>query len=249
MYYYFAAHAWLNGMFSVLCSQRQSICVNDLDGAVDEMIDMMEAVEPFGSTQVTDGGSGSPDSDSETSNPLSTTGVDEENERISKQLRRQSSELRADSITSLTDFSGMSTRERIKNQLLNAAEKTKSAIKDASGGRRIPEDLTFQDYMPELFQQVRDICKIVPEEYVESFQRTTKESFSEGASGAFLYFSGDMKYLVKTTSKGENQALLNIMEDYLGYMVANPDSLFVKFLGAHSLTIYEAIIVAIKQFL
>jgi 1-phosphatidylinositol-4-phosphate 5-kinase len=51
-----------------------------------------------------------------------------------------------------------------------------------------------------LCRQIRSLLGIGAEEYIESFRGTTKERFSEGRSGAFLYFSQDERYIVKTTT-------------------------------------------------
>jgi hypothetical protein len=127
-------------------------------------------------------------------------------------------------------------RERVKQNLLNAAMQAKSVLKTTPN---VPNDFIFKDYLPHLFLQIRQICKINPTEYAESFKNVTKEKFSEGRSGAFLYFSADQKYIVKTTTQSENEVLLTILQDYVDYLQTNPRSLLVKFLGAHSLTMYN----------
>lgn len=100
------------------------------------------------------------------------------------------------------------------------------------------DNFVFKDFLPNLFADVRTLCKINPTEYADSFLQTTKEKFSEGRSGAFLYFSSDMKYIVKTTTEDESLALRNIMGQYVRYIRSNPNSLIVRFLGCHSLTLY-----------
>lgn len=107
-----------------------------------------------------------------------------------------------------------------------------------SAVRTVPKDFTFKDYLPNLFAEVRSICNIDPEEYADSFLHTTKEKFSEGRSGAFLYFSSNLKYIVKTTTEDESEALRNIMEQYVDHIKKYPNSLICRFLGAHSLTLY-----------
>lgn len=130
-------------------------------------------------------------------------------------------------------------RDRLKKNLLSRAFGAKGRFKPVT---TVPNDFIFKDYLPQLFAEVRETCGIDPQEYADSFQKTTKEKFSEGRSGAFLYFSSDQKYIVKTTTKSENQALLDIMQDYLSYLIANPNSLIVRFLGAHSLTLYGRVL-------
>lgn len=129
------------------------------------------------------------------------------------------------------------TRDRIKRNLSMAfSSKERFRLKS------VPNDFIFKDYLPQLFAEVRETCGIDPQEYADAFQKTTKEKFSEGRSGAFLYFSADQKYIVKTTTKSENQALLDVMKEYLSYLIANPNSLIVRFLGAHSLTMYGRVL-------
>ena len=138
----------------------------------------------------------------------------------------------------VTQGDSMTPRERIKSNLLHAASQAKAL----AVSRNVPNNFTFKDYLPHLFAEVRQSCHITAEEYAASFQNTTKEKFSEGRSGAFLYFSSDQKYIVKTTSKAENQVLLDMMKDYVSYLIANPNSLIVRFLGAHSLTMYNRVL-------
>ena len=46
------------------------------------------------------------------------------------------------------------------------------------------------------------------ESLIASLSETAKERLSEGASGAFFFFSKDGKYIVKTTSRQEYEALV-----------------------------------------
>lgn len=67
---------------------------------------------------------------------------------------------------------------------------------------------------------------------------TTKESFSEGASGAFLFFSKDGEYIVKTTNREEMHVLDSIAADYEEHLNKYPKSRLMRILGAHSMEIY-----------
>lgn len=130
-----------------------------------------------------------------------------------------------------------SLRDRVKHNLMTAALHAKAVLRSANNN--VPNDFIFKDYMPQLFLQVRNICNINTAQYIKSFESVVKEKFSEGRSGAFLYFSADQEYIVKTTTASENECLLSILSDYVDYLQANPHSLLVKFLGAHSLTMYN----------
>jgi len=61
----------------------------------------------------------------------------------------------------------------------------------------------FKDYLPYEFAQLRELSAIDHGDYATAFKSTTNEKFSEGRSGAFMYFSSDGKYIVKTMSSAE----------------------------------------------
>ena len=128
------------------------------------------------------------------------------------------------------------TRNRIKEQILKAANSRHRTLllQDT-----VPVSFAFEEYNSDLFADVKRYSGIDPVEYANSFRNVTKEKFSEGASGAFLYFSSDEKYIVKTTSLADMESLLDVMPDYVKHLYANPDSLIVRYLGAHCVTLYE----------
>lgn len=101
----------------------------------------------------------------------------------------------------------------------------------------------FTDYSPKQFAKMREISGITNEDYLRSFKSTTMPSFSEGRSGAFLYFSSDRKYIVKTTTKPEFEKLMQILPDYVNYFVQEiaqgHQPLVTRFLGAHKIIMYD----------
>jgi 1-phosphatidylinositol-4-phosphate 5-kinase len=101
----------------------------------------------------------------------------------------------------------------------------------------------FTDYSPKHFAKMREVSGIANEDYLESFKSTTMPSFSEGRSGAFLYFSSDRKYIVKTTTKTEFDKLLQILPQYVEYFVDQISQghkpLITRFLGAHKIIMYD----------
>ncbi|KAJ1432976.1 hypothetical protein B484DRAFT_429674 [Ochromonadaceae sp. CCMP2298] len=101
------------------------------------------------------------------------------------------------------------------------------------------KDFRFKDFRPKYFGKIRELCGIDDEEYAMSFQSTCKEKFSEGRSGAFMFFSSNEKCIVKTTTKSESLALRNIMPQYVDFITENPDSLVCRFLGSHCITMYD----------
>ena len=101
----------------------------------------------------------------------------------------------------------------------------------------------FTDYSPKQFAKMREVTGIQNEDYLDSFKSTTMPSFSEGRSGAFLYFSSDRKYIVKTTTQTEFTKLLNILPEYVQYFVDQQaqghQPLVTRFLGAHKIVMYD----------
>ena len=89
-----------------------------------------------------------------------------------------------------------------------------------------------------LFAKVRDMCNITPDEYARSFEATCKETFSEGRSGAFMFFSADQRCIAKSTPKNELLSLVKLMPAYVAYLLNNPNSLITRFVGAHCITMY-----------
>jgi len=103
--------------------------------------------------------------------------------------------------------------------------------------RRPP--LHLQDLAPDVFARIRDLFGISPAQFFFSLSRTTKERFSEGASGAFMCFSHDMKFVIKTMEKDEADVLQRILPFYLQHLRDNPESLIIKFLACMSLRLYS----------
>ena len=64
---------------------------------------------------------------------------------------------------------------------------------------------------------------------------TLSELCSEGKSGSFLYYSADGKYMVKTISHTEHRFFRKILAGYYSHIVTNPDTMLVRFLGAHQI--------------
>lgn len=109
---------------------------------------------------------------------------------------------------------------------------------DSSGVIKRPP-LELRDLAPEVFARIRDLYHITPAQYLYSLSRTTKERFSEGASGAFMCFSHDMRFVIKTMEKDEADVLQRILRPYLSYVRAHRDTLIIKFFGCMSLRLYR----------
>jgi len=100
------------------------------------------------------------------------------------------------------------------------------------------DSFTLIDFEPQLFARMRSLNGISSDDYINSLKRTRKERFSEGSSGAFLYFSGCDRFVVKTMTYVEYELLMKILRDYVRYMEQHPHSLIVRFFGCHALTMY-----------
>jgi len=98
----------------------------------------------------------------------------------------------------------------------------------------------FKDYCPHVFARIRAAFNVTPASYVKSLKSTAKEKLSEGASGAFMFFTKDGKYIVKSTSTEELECLLRILVPYAEYLVNNKNkgSFLTRFYGCHSIRMY-----------
>jgi hypothetical protein len=101
----------------------------------------------------------------------------------------------------------------------------------------------FTDYSPLRFARIRRLSGVTPEDYIASFNSTTMPVFSEGRSGAFMYFSSDEQFIVKTTSPKEFERLLTMLPTYESYLASEKemgrDSLLTRYLGAHRIVMYD----------
>lgn len=58
-----------------------------------------------------------------------------------------------------------------------------------------------QDLCPAAFGRIRAMFGVRNEDYRRSLQRIVKQRFSEGASGAFMCYSEDNRFVIKTMSR------------------------------------------------
>ena len=110
-------------------------------------------------------------------------------------------------------------------------------------------EVIFTDYAPIVFSYLRkNVYGITDREYYESILPGGGDpskisldlcaKFSEGRSGAFFFFTKDMKYLIKTLTKSEAQLLLDTLQRYVMYMKDNPKTYLSKYFGLHSIKLY-----------
>lgn len=96
----------------------------------------------------------------------------------------------------------------------------------------------FRDFRPATFRQLRAIAGISEEDYRRFIRQPTQERLSEGRSGAFFFICGAGELVVKTVDRTEAVTLLKILDQYRSHFLKYPDSLIVRFLGLHSITLY-----------
>jgi len=107
----------------------------------------------------------------------------------------------------------------------------------------------FVDYAPMVFQRIRSSFGIQSEDYLRSVGpeqllgnmvlgnlSSLSELSSEGKSGAFFYYTSDGKYMMKTVTHKEQQLLKKMLKRYFDYIMQNPSTLLVRFLGLHCLS-------------
>lgn len=119
------------------------------------------------------------------------------------------------------------------------ASTVSSTGSDAGATTSSTNHIRFTPYRPLYFAELRQAYGIKATDFLQSFQTSTKPSISEGASGAFIFFSGDKKYIVKSMAEEEARFLCEIAEDYVEYLITNPSSFITKFYGCFKITLYD----------
>jgi hypothetical protein len=139
-------------------------------------------------------------------------------------------------VRSVSSNTSTSTRDLIirvmQSMIYSASQAAQSVLSPAY------REFRFKDFMPRLFARIRKIHNINVDEYARAFEATCREKFSEGRSGAFMFYSSNQRYIVKSTTKEDLSALRDIMPSYTSYLADQPNSLLVRFLGAHCMTMY-----------
>jgi 1-phosphatidylinositol-4-phosphate 5-kinase len=104
-------------------------------------------------------------------------------------------------------------------------------------GRSPDSKAIFRDFHPNSFQEIRRLSGITGESYIKSFAGRTKERFSEGKSGSFLYYTGDQLFILKTCTPSEQRYLLQILPQYTTHIRDNPNSYLCRYVGCHELVV------------
>ena len=116
--------------------------------------------------------------------------------------------------------------------------------------------VSFTDYAPHVFRYLRTkIYKVSDKSYLQSIlppkvggeitrvSEEIKQTFSEGRSGAFFFFTPDNRYIIKTLTKEEAQLLIDTLGHYVEYMKKHGEHTFLtKYFGLHSVKLYSKVI-------
>eukprot|EP01051_Picozoa_sp_SAG22_P003628 SAG22_NODE_179_length_16124_cov_7.355445_9_plen_1322_part_00 len=119
------------------------------------------------------------------------------------------------------------------------------------------QQFRFKTYCPEKFQYLRDLFKIdyEPEGRGQGTVSLLHQAmlshevtnFTGGESGAFMYFSGDRRFIVKQITEAEHKVLLGFLDDYVNHMKSCRDertgeveSLLLRIVQCNRLQMYQA---------
>ncbi|EQC30308.1 hypothetical protein SDRG_11885 [Saprolegnia diclina VS20] len=111
-------------------------------------------------------------------------------------------------------------------------------LNDGSSDDKHNRAIKFWSYAPTTFRAIRETFGIGDHEYTSLFSATTKERFSEGRSGAFMFYTSDESFIVKTMSREECDLLRRMAPKYATYLMSHPHSLLTKFYGCHAVLLY-----------
>ncbi|KAI9997167.1 hypothetical protein PInf_000603 [Phytophthora infestans] len=118
---------------------------------------------------------------------------------------------------------------------LGAVSQTPSVLSFELDGATSGQKAIFRDFEPEVFHEIRRMSGITRESYIQSFKGSTRERFSEGKSGSFLYYTGDQTFILKTCTPAEQKYLLYILPQYMAHLRRNPNSYLCRYVGCHEL--------------
>lgn len=96
----------------------------------------------------------------------------------------------------------------------------------------------FTDYRPKQFRQIRQFFRIDDDAFLASLATCTTPKVSEGASGAFMFYSTDRAFIVKSLSAHEASFLHSFLDKYAAHLRAQQDSLLPRFLGSYCVGLY-----------
>eukprot|EP01119_Soliformovum_irregulare_P015037 TRINITY_DN4184_c0_g1_i1.p1 TRINITY_DN4184_c0_g1~~TRINITY_DN4184_c0_g1_i1.p1 ORF type:complete len:627 (+),score=147.83 TRINITY_DN4184_c0_g1_i1:204-1883(+) len=162
--------------------------------------------------------------------------------------------LRGHVITCLLLGTKASVRESRKTEVRNVVEEDYHQINNLTelpweDGIPLPGQFasvlrlkySFTDYAPKVFAHLRELAGVSEEEYLDSLEPSRfltemdNQKFSEGRSGSFFVFSPDKQLILKSVPRNEAALIIRILPKLHKYLVENPDSLIIRFLGVHAI--------------
>ncbi|TYZ65190.1 hypothetical protein PybrP1_000328 [[Pythium] brassicae (nom. inval.)] len=96
----------------------------------------------------------------------------------------------------------------------------------------------FTDFRPLAFLRVRQFFNIDEDAYLASLADCTTPKVSEGASGAFMFYSRDRSYIVKSLSGAESSFLHSFLDAYVDHLTAHRRTFLTRFLGSYCIVLY-----------
>ncbi|CAK4645219.1 hypothetical protein LEN26_000093 [Aphanomyces euteiches] len=106
-------------------------------------------------------------------------------------------------------------------------------------GRHETHKAVFHEFEAASFALIRSLSGITSEQLGHSMRVHTQERFSEGKSGAFLYYTGDQKFIVKTCTQAEQAYLMQILPSYIAHLQTYPNSFLSRYVGCYELVVYD----------
>lgn len=111
----------------------------------------------------------------------------------------------------------------------------------------IYETVTITEYAPALFDAIRELDGITPQNVCLSLsielnkKQVFKAKESAGKSGSFFFFSYDRKFLIKTMNDSELEVFKNALPMYLKYLYKNPLSLLARIYGIFTVNMEDIV--------
>ena len=119
----------------------------------------------------------------------------------------------------------------------------------AKPGQGLNTAVSFRDFAPRVFHEIRAACGLEPAAYFASIgcdmlignmilgnsSPPLQELVSSSRSGSVFFSTGDNKYILKTVAAEEEELLREILYDYWEYLRTYPDTLLTRMFGLHSI--------------
>lgn len=133
----------------------------------------------------------------------------------------------------------------IKNGAIQSAEKHQSEALPTPADFTSKYKMTFGSnarvtaLAPRVFHHIRGKFDITEDDFVASMKEDVRENLTEGKSGAFMYFTADRRFMIKTATQEEFGVLFKILDKYTQFVEENPATLINPMVGAFELNIFD----------